>query len=128
MTTTTYWIPAVFGLKYTTQGQLLRPDAEAKIKTQQGPALAKTRRTHQFGLLLQNTTGDVEIGTDFTHTTKVSLQQNGVVYDATELFSGVVWDAINDNTSFDSQLAWQVTRPTPLTVCAAAQFIETQER
>lgn len=126
--TTTYTIPAVVGFTYTSQGQLLRPIIPQEAGTPLGPALGKTRRTHMYGLLVRASAG-LSVGTDFAHMNPAAFATpDGTPYAANELYSGVWWDTVDDDYSFDSMLAWQVTRPYPAIVCLAEGFLETQER
>jgi hypothetical protein len=128
MTTTSYFVPCVIGNVWSTEIQLLRQNAEAQAKTPQGPGLAKTRRAHQYGLLLENTTGTIYVGTDLASAMPVPMEQAGVTYNNATLFSGVAWNTLDDQHSFDGQLALRVTRPTPMTLCSTATFMETEER
>lgn len=115
---------AVFsvGFTFTSQGQLLRPH----IPTGQSPVggFAEKNRSVQSGIQLVRSQG-MSIGTNFASAKMKPLKiqkPNGKAYTALELYSGIIRDTIIDDPSYDSQLAWQVTRPTPLTVVAIGGF------
>lgn len=125
----TYWqVPAAIGYGYASQGQILRPIHPQEAGAANGPALGKTRRSHQLAALLQQTQG-ISFGTDFTkvHTAELKTK-GGTNYALTALYSGVQWGALEDDYSFDSMVCWQVTRPYPATVCALGPFLHTQDR
>lgn len=121
--------PFVGGLTYTSQGQLLMPVSPVETGARNGPALGKTRRTNEIAFLLARTQG-ISYGTDFGAMNPLRLR---AADDATPLainvlFSGVVWDNLEDDYSLNSQPAWEVTRPYPATVLAIEGFLETQDR
>lgn len=124
-----FWTtPVAIGYAYTSQGQILRAIAPAEAGAQNGPALGKTRRTHQYSCLLQSAQG-ISFGTDFTSTRPAQLRSKGGTPLAKNvLFSGVHQDALADDYSFDSMLCWQLTRPYPATVCTLGAFLHTQDR
>ncbi len=126
-------VPIVIGQPYIAQGQRLRAVAPDDTKTPTGAALGMNRRGHQFAVLLQNAV-QVRFGTKLTPSplgdmkAAVFTDAGGTpIADATT-FSGVYWDTLNDDYSFDSMFCWQVERPYPCTVCAATVFLETEER
>jgi hypothetical protein len=125
---TTVTVPVVIGINYQTQGQLLRPATQADVKTPSGAGLAKVRRTHQMGALLHNTQQGIKFGTDFGRTQQALLQMNGVTFLDINMFSGVYWDTLSDEHSFDSMLTFLIQRPTAATICSLTQFMETEER
>jgi len=59
-----YQAPALFGLGYTSQAQLLRPDYGQDAGAQAGPAFGKLRRLHQYAMSTYRTR-QVDIGTEF---------------------------------------------------------------
>ena len=130
-----YVLPVVIGFTYTTQGQLLRVANPAEAGSQNpSPPLGKTSRAHMFSALVQDTQG-VSFGTDFTpaasggtlHSASFTTNR-GDPYPANQLYSGVVWDTIECDYSFDTRPTWQVTRPYPCTVVALGEFMHTQDR
>jgi hypothetical protein len=118
----------VAGFTYTSQGQQLRPITQQDTGAQNGPALGKTRRGHMFSALLVNTQG-ISFGTDFVnmHAAKFT-SPGGRAYATGQLYSGVYWDSLENDYSFDSGVAWQITRPYPATVAAMSLFLQTQDR
>jgi len=122
-------VPVAIGYGYPSQGQILRPINPQEAGAANGPALAKTRRSHMFGALLFKTQG-ISFGTDFSFMRPALLRDTN---EATEipltlLYSNVHWDSLDDTYSFDSMLCWEVTRPYPATVCSLGAFIHTQDR
>ncbi len=125
---TTYTVPCQVGFTYTSQGQMLRPDAVEQTRSPSGPGLGKVRRTHQFAALLAGTQG-ISFGTDFAKLRPAKFTTGrGTAYTPVQLFSGVYQDVLDDTSSFDGMLAWQVTRPYPAAVAAVNGFMEMQER
>lgn len=127
-----YQVPFEVGFTFTSQGQLLRQVAPQSSGARNGPALGKTRRTQQIGLLLQNcpTNGAVTMGTDFAHLTGLfpTDATKETPLPAGQLFSGSLWDILEDTYSLDGMIAWQITRPYPLAICAVQGFLHTQDR
>ncbi len=126
--TTTYYVPAVVGFTYTSQGQTLRPDTLEQVRSPQGPGAAKPRRIFQFGAMMSGTQG-VSFGTNFSKLHAANFQSPGNnPYTALQLFNGVYWDTLDDWYSFDSMLCWQVTRPYPCAIMYVSAFMETMDR
>lgn len=125
----TVYVPVVIGYTYPSIGQQLRSMSKAETNSPQGPAAGTTKRSHQFGALMRTSVG-VSFGTDFnfmlpaqfTDQTEVDLLLSN------DPFSGILWDTIDDDYGFDSQLCWQTTRPYPTTVVAIGDFGHTIER
>jgi len=123
-----YSIPAVIGYSYESKGQVLRPIGQADTGARNGPGFAKERRQHQFGVLLQNSQS-VSFGTEFNKARPALFKtKGGTPYKKSQLFSGVHWNIIDDNYSFDSMLCWTIDRPYPLNLLAIGGFIQTQDR
>lgn len=123
---TDYQAPMVAGYNYPSRGQVLRPIFDAGAAN--GPALGKTRRPHQYAILLQRT-GPISIGTDFTSMRPVEFRQaDGTAYASGLLYSGIVQDTIEADYNFNGQPAWEITRPGPGTVLAVETFIHAQDR
>lgn len=122
--------PAVIGFTYTSQGQILRPTLPQVTGAQNGPALGKLRKIYQFAVLLNNCiNGALLFGTTFDHMTPANLQSpGGHPYTPVQMVSGVQWDTIDDDESFDGMLCWQITRPVPATICSIEGFVETKDR
>ena len=84
-----------------------------------------------IGFLFQGTQG-VQFGTDFTsslHACNFMLNGTSVTpLPITSLYNDIYWDTIEDDYSFNSQPAFQVTRPYPATCMAIEAFLHTQVR
>lgn len=125
--TTTTTMSVVVGFTFTSQGQRLRPMTPAQSGTQAGPSLGKIRRVHKYGFNFVNSVG-VQVGTNFTTTRAVQYRTPGnTPIPVTTQFNGIVWDTLEDAYSLDGQLAWQITRPYPTQIAAAASFVQTQD-
>lgn len=119
---------ATVGFSFTSQGQLLRPIAPDATGAQNGPALGKTRRNHQFGMLLHNAQG-VSIGTEFGKLRPIKFRTKGArTLTPIELFSGVATDTVEDENTLDGMLAWEISRPYPASVLAIGGFLATQDK
>jgi hypothetical protein len=123
-----FYTPFCIGTAFTSQGQLLRPLSPQDTGAQNGPALGKTRRTHMLAMLFNNAQG-VSWGTDFVTMHPCAFASDGgTAYTKLQLYSGVYWDTLEDTYTFNSQPAWEITRPYPCTVCAVEAFIQTEDR
>jgi hypothetical protein len=126
-------VPIVIGVPYVSQGQRLRAIQPADTKAQQGPALGVERRAHMFSALMQNTV-QVRFGSKLTPSPLGNMLPakftgaSGIPIADGVQYSGVYWDTLTDDYSFDSMFCWQVERPYPCTIVSASSFIETQER
>jgi hypothetical protein len=124
-------MPIIVGFTFESDGQILRPSSQQDSGARNGPAFAKKRRSNEYGIQVVNSQG-LSVGTSFT----VPGEMNPVYFkDATEqtipinqLYSGIHWDSLSDDYSFDSMLAWKITRPYPATVAAIGAFLHTQDR
>lgn len=120
-------IPALAGYTYTSQGQILRPVAQAATGARNGPGWAKTRRTHKLGLQTANTQG-IAVGATFATVVTADLKSDGVNTNPLNvLYTGVLRTEIDCPYDFDSMLCWQITRPYPASVTAVGGFLSTQD-
>lgn len=125
-----FWTtPVAIGFTYMSQGQILRAINPQEAGARDGPALAKTRRSHMFGALLFKTQG-ISFGTDFSFLRPALVHDTNdeTVLPLTTLYSDVHWDTLDDTYSFNSMLCWQITRPYPANVCSLGAFLHTQDR
>ena len=123
-----YKIPASIGVTYTSQGQLLRPDQGQEAGAANGPAFGKFRRVHKFAVYCYRSQ-NFTLGTDFSansHTIQVQ-DKNGTPTLQPNLYTGILRDTLDHDYDTEGQVAWQVTRPTPLTIGAIGGFIATQD-
>ena len=120
-------LPIVVGFTYTSQGQLLRPASPAESGARAGPAVGKFRRHHRYAIQCVQTNG-IFVGTDFSKLDPIAFRDDAAdSYPLPNLFTGVLQDNIEDDTSLDSKLCWQITRPVPALVAAIAGFVETTD-
>lgn len=123
-----YTISASVGFAYQARGQILRPGLQADSGAQNGPPLGKVRRLHMFGALLSGTQS-ISFGSTFTKMHAAAFKSGGgTPFTSSQLFSGVYWDTVEDEYSFDSMLAWQTSGPYPATVVSVSGFLHTQDR
>jgi hypothetical protein len=126
-------VPIVVGSPFVSQGQRLRAIAPDDTKTQSGPALGLGRRGNQFAVLIQNTVR-ASFGTSLTPSPEGAMlpttftDAGGTPIAAGAAFSGVYWDTLTDDYSFDSMFCWQINRPYPCTIVSTTSFIEIEER
>lgn len=126
-------VPAVLGANYSSIGQLLRPDYGQDAGAQAGPAFGKKRRVHWFSCAVErsqnfniSTNGTFPAGVATDLVTVQDEDENVVSQPA--LYTGTLSTTMPDNYSFDGQIAWQVTRPTPLIVTAMGGYLATQDK
>lgn len=119
----TYWVPAVVGFTYTSQGQTLRADTVEQTHSPTGPTLGKPSRSHQVGVLFEGAQG-VSFGGDLNHLRAAQFKSPGgtVALTRLQLFSGVYWDTIEATWDFDGWVAWQISRPYPCAIAAINAF------
>jgi hypothetical protein len=125
-----FWtVPVAIGYTFTSQGQILRPINPQEAGSRNGPALAKTRRSHMFGALLFKTQG-ISFGTDFNFLRPGNLHgaDDETTLPLTTLYSDVLWDTLDDTYSFNSMLCWEIDRPYPANVSTMGAFLHTQDR
>lgn len=124
----TYLIPSTVGFTYTSRGQLLRPDFGQDAGAQSGPAFGKKRRIHWHATNFYRSRS-VSIGADFDNMYPVKIQEaDGTTIEAPTLYSGIVSDTVENDYSFNAQLAWEITRPYALTITATGGFLQTMDK
>jgi hypothetical protein len=113
----------VVGFTYNSDGQVVRPIAPAESGARNGPALAKLRRSAQFGLLVDQTAG-LSVGIDFDHLDPVKFNEpgSGTPLAPGQTFSGIARDVLSGDDNFDGAVCWRVSRPLPATICAVGEF------
>jgi hypothetical protein len=128
-TITAYSVPISVGATFTSTGQLLRPDYGVDAGAQNGPAFGKLRRLHKWAGSFWKTRG-LSIGTDIDgQLYPVMLRSPGkIVLSVPNLFSGIISDTINNDDSYNAQIAWKVTRPYPVTILAMGGYISLADK
>jgi hypothetical protein len=135
---------ALVGFTFTSQGQLVRPHSPVETGARNGPALGKKRRSMQYAVQLEGAgyagtagAGSITFGTAFTNPTGGALspqdparfkKADDTPYLPNQQFTGIHWQTLQDTYSYNSQLAWQITRPYPANVVAVQAFIETMDK
>lgn len=126
----TYTVPCIVGYPFESQGKMMRPQTVDQIRTTTGPGIAKTRRWHQYGVQLADTITGAIVAIDGGVNRNMNLVADNqrTQLDHTTLFSGVFWDTLDGNYTFDGQFAWAQSDPYPLTITAISGFLHTQDR
>lgn len=119
----------VVGFTYTSQGQLVRPMAQADTGARNGPAFGKLGRAHRYALKLVNTLG-LTIGANFARKMYGAnfKQNNNSPLPPLTMFNGTSQDTLQDDYTYDDSLCWQVTRPYPASVVIAGTNRATQDQ
>jgi hypothetical protein len=117
----------VVGSTYTSDGQIVRPNAPAESGARNGPAFGKLRRNQQYSVLVDQTAG-LSIGTRFDKLDPVLFNADaGPPQAAGQFFSGIYRAPIQDDDTFDGMLCWRITRPFPATIAAIGAFIHSKD-
>lgn len=124
-----YYVPAVVGFNFTSQGQTLRPDMIDQVRSSLGPGSAKPSRIFRYGAMLSGAgVLGVSFGTDFVNMHQAQFRTpGGRAFTSPQLYSGVYADTLKDDYSFDSMIAWQITRPYPCSIQYVTGFMDTVE-
>lgn len=125
----TYKIPCVIGFNYVSRGQLCRPEMPVDTGAKNGPGFGKKRKTARYAMQVVNAIS-VRLGTLFSKTKPAPLTKidaGGKRLNYLETFSGIVRETLDDDFSYDSMLAFEVTRPYPCTITILGGFIETTD-
>jgi len=118
----------VVGFTYNSDGQLVRPIAQADTGARNGPAFGKLTRAHRYALKLVNTLG-LSIGGSFAKLLPANFRQaNNSPIPALTTFNGISQDTLSDDYSYDGGVCWRVSRPFPATVVVAGVNQTTQDQ
>ncbi|HEX9213167.1 MAG TPA: hypothetical protein VF901_21880 [Bradyrhizobium sp.] len=123
-------MPALVGFSYNSDGQIVRPSQPAESGARSGPAFGKKRRNHQFAIQVEGTQG-TSVGTEFTtgRLKPILFKTKGEkAYRVSQQFTGIHWDTIVDDESFDGMICWRVSRPYICNIAAVGGFIQTQDK
>jgi hypothetical protein len=122
-------MPIVVGFNYESRGQILRPNTQQESGARNGPAFGKKKLQNMIAIYAVNTQG-VEYGTDFgTGRMQPAYFRDkaGTTIPINTTYTGIFWDTIGDDWSYDGMLAWRVTRPYPATIAAIGGFLKTND-
>lgn len=124
-------MPVAVGYTFTSKGQIVRPATPVESGARNGPAVGKKRRNMQFTTQMAGVvTGSVRFGTSFSGTLRPFTYKSagGNVQSPLQQFTGVHWDTIEDDYSFDGMIAWQVTRPYPVMIANIGGMVHTMDK
>ena len=129
----TYTVPTSLGFCYTSQAQILRPDAGNDAGTRNGPAFGKLRRIDNYAVALYRTQGiSFGVGFETTDLFEANLITGGNIQgsdvDPPTLFSGIHYDTLEADMDFENMISWQQIRPFNGTITAIAGFINSQDK
>jgi len=123
----------VVGMTYTSDVQIVRPNAPAEAGSRNGPAFGKLRRNQYYAMQAVQAAG-LSIGTRFDRLDPVLFGADPVNDPAGpplpigQVFSGIFWAPLTDDNSLDGMICWRVSRPVPATIAAIGGFIHTQDK
>lgn len=112
-------VPCLVGFTYDSIGQRLRPMEDMDNTA----ALGVLRRNDHFAMLVV-ASGGLSIGTDDELFPLNLDRPDGTPISDTELKSGVITGTLEDDSSTDGMIRWEVTRPKPALVLALGGFLE----
>lgn len=118
----------IAGFTYTSDGQIVRPNTAAEGGSRNGPAFAKTKRNHRFGIQVDLTSPSLKIGATFGKMRAIDFRSpGGRAPTVLETASGIFQGEVEDDYSYDGMLCWRQTRPLPATVIAIGPMLHTQD-
>ena len=127
----TVYVPVIVGYNYQSQGQMLRAISQNATKSPQGGGSGRLRRVADAAVLVVNGQGlqlGTSIGTVNNMTPVVFRQLDGTALTKDVLYTGDYFGALDDSSSFDGFLSWQIIRPYPCTITSLTAFIEVPDR
>ncbi len=127
-TVNVYNAPALFGLGYTSQAQLLRPDFGQDAGSPDGPAFGKIRQISTYALATYRTR-QIDIGTEFGKLQAVNFRfEGGTDIPMPTLNTGTWAGGLQSRPDFENKIAWQQNRPFPGVILAVAGFIKSESK
>lgn len=126
--TSGYRLPVVVGYRYASRGQLVRPVKPEDVGAMAGPGFGKFKRNH-IAAFMVSSTGPLRVGTDFSRLHTLQRATPGErIYTPTELSDGILVESIDDDSTYDSMLCWEVDSPYSAKIMAVGGFIKTEDR
>ena len=121
--------PFVVGFTYNSDGQVVRLIAQADTGARNGPALGAPSRTHRAALKFVNSKG-VSIGGNFDRLYPCLFRAS--INSPRDLpvlstYTGIFFDQVKDDFTYDDSLCWRISRPFPATVTAVAVNLRTED-
>jgi hypothetical protein len=106
----------------------VRPNAPAETGARTGPAFGKKRRNEEFAVQVEGTQG-VSFGETFSKLYPASFRaaDDLTVLGLNQQFSGIHWDQLDCDYTFDGMICWQVTRPYIVNIAAIGPRLSTQD-
>lgn len=122
-----YKVPVAIGYRYRSAGQRLRPGIAEDVGTAAGPGFGKFRRNHQYAALFWMTKG-VLVGTEGEKNLAQLRSPGGRTPEGLELFSGIITDTLQDDSSYDGAISWESTAVWPCNIAALGGFLMGQDK
>jgi len=119
----------VIGFTYNSDGQAVRLIAQADTGARNGPALGAPSRSHRAALKLVNAKG-LSIGGNFDRLYPCLFKagiDSTLDLPALSLYTGIFFDQLRDDFTYDDSLCWRVSRPFPATITAAGINLRTED-
>lgn len=119
----------VVGFTYNSDGQIVRNVAQADTGSRNGPSLGAPSRTHRASVKFVNSKG-VYIGGNFDRLYPCEFKASGdskTDLAVRSMFTGVFYDQVNDDFTYEDSFCWRVTRPYPCTITAVAVNMRTED-
>jgi hypothetical protein len=123
-------IPIWCGFTYTSQGQLVRPDAPAQSGSRNGPAFGKYRRNHYIMAQVEGAvSSSIWLGTAFNKLMPLKFTQANppIELPPTAQTTGVFRMQPTDGDTFDGQICWQIKRPHPGNIVSIGGALDTKD-
>jgi hypothetical protein len=117
------------GFTFTSDGQIVRPNAPAESGARSGPAFGKLRRNQYYTVQIEGAVASgIFAGTDFSKLQPMLFKaENGRALAVNEQFTGIHRDNLIDPNSFDAMLCWRIIRPYPANIAAIGGHLQTQD-
>jgi hypothetical protein len=120
----------IVGFVYNSDGQIVTPLTQAETGARNGPAFAKLKRGHRWGLKLVNTLG-LSIGGAFSKLRPIRFTKGdkNTNIDPLTTFTGVVANPMDDDYDYERGTpAWRSSRMFPAHVVIVGSNLATQDQ
>lgn len=119
----------VVGFTYNSDGRIVRLVAQADTGARNGPALGAPSRSHRAAVKFVNSRG-VSIGGNFDRLYPCEFKagiDSVKTLPALSLYTGIFYDQVKDDFTYDDSFSWRVSRPFPAVVTAIAVNLRTED-
>lgn len=119
----------VVGHTYVSDGQIVRNVAQADTGSRNGPSMGAPSRAHRAAVKFVNAKS-VYIGGNFDRLYPCELKASGdsrTDLGTRSTFTGIFYDQVKDDFTYEDSFCWRVTRPYPCTITALAVNLRTED-